>query len=97
MKLRLGHHGTVVASSPHTYQRAYRSLTFTDGAHTGRPTAMDIIGRDLHKRESRLAIKAENGTITDQRIATSRGGGDIATTVPWRPNRRFIPTTHRPR
>jgi transposase len=33
---------------------------------------MEIIGFDLHKRESQLAIKAEDGTITDRRIATTR-------------------------
>src|SRR5438046_8320267 len=43
-----------------------------DGAHTGRPAAMDIIGFDLHKRESQLAIKSEDGTIKDRRIATTR-------------------------
>lgn len=33
---------------------------------------MDIIGLDLHKRESQLAIRAEDGTITERRIVTSR-------------------------
>jgi transposase len=33
---------------------------------------MDIIGLDLHKRETQLSIKAEDGTITDRRIVTSR-------------------------
>ena len=33
---------------------------------------MEIIGPDLHTRESQLAIKAEDGTITDRRIVTSR-------------------------
>ena len=33
---------------------------------------MEIIGLDLHKRESRLSSKADDGTITDRRIATSR-------------------------
>ena len=33
---------------------------------------MEIIGLDLHKRERQLSIKAEDGTITDRRIATSR-------------------------
>ena len=32
---------------------------------------MEIIGLDLHKRESQLSIKADDGTITDRRIATS--------------------------
>ncbi len=33
---------------------------------------MDIVGLDLHKRESQLAIKAPDGTITDRRIVTTR-------------------------
>ena len=33
---------------------------------------MEIIGLDLHTRESQLSIKAEDGTITDRRIVTSR-------------------------
>lgn len=33
---------------------------------------MDIIGLDLHKRESQLSITAEDGTITDRRIVASR-------------------------
>ena len=33
---------------------------------------MEIIGLDLHKRESPLFIMANDGTITDRRIATSR-------------------------
>ena len=33
---------------------------------------MEIIGLDLHKRESQLSIKAADGTITDRRIVTSR-------------------------
>lgn len=33
---------------------------------------MDIIGLDLHKRESQLSIKAKDGAITDRRIVTSR-------------------------
>lgn len=33
---------------------------------------MDTIGLDLHKRESQLAIKTENGTISERRIVTSR-------------------------
>ena len=33
---------------------------------------MDIIGLDLHKRESQLSIKAEDGRITERRIVTSR-------------------------
>ena len=33
---------------------------------------MEIIGLDLHKRESQLSSKADDGSITDRRIATSR-------------------------
>ena len=33
---------------------------------------MDMIGIDLHKRESQLCILATDGTATDQRIVTSR-------------------------
>lgn len=33
---------------------------------------MDTIGLDLHKRESQLAIKAADGTISERRIVTSR-------------------------
>jgi len=33
---------------------------------------MDIVGLDLHKRESQLASTAPDGTITDRRIVTSR-------------------------
>ena len=31
---------------------------------------MEIIGLDLHKRESQLSSKADEGTITDRRIVT---------------------------
>lgn len=33
---------------------------------------MEIIGLDLHKRESQLCMKAANGVITERRIVTSR-------------------------
>ena len=33
---------------------------------------MEIIGLDPHKRERQLSIRADDGTITDRRIATSR-------------------------
>ena len=33
---------------------------------------MEIIGLDLHTRESQLSLNADDGTITDRRIATSR-------------------------
>jgi transposase len=33
---------------------------------------MDMIGLDLHKRESQLCILTEDGTITERRIVTSR-------------------------
>ncbi|WP_373057944.1 transposase [Gemmatimonas sp.] len=44
----------------------------TDGAHTVRPVTVAIIGLDVQKRESQLSIKADDGSITDRRIATSR-------------------------
>ena len=33
---------------------------------------MDIIGIDLHKRESQLRTFATDGSVTEQRIVTSR-------------------------
>ena len=33
---------------------------------------MERIGLDMHQRERQLAIKADDGTITDRRIVTSR-------------------------
>src|SRR5665647_3612552 len=69
MKRRRGLHGTVVvriALPPST-----RSPS-ADGAHTGRPAVMESIGLDLHKRERQRSSKADDGTITDRRIATSR-------------------------
>jgi hypothetical protein len=33
---------------------------------------MDLMGLDLHKRESKLSIRAEDGTIAERRIVTSR-------------------------
>ena len=33
---------------------------------------MDTIGLDLHKRESQLCILAEDGTVVERRIVTSR-------------------------
>ena len=33
---------------------------------------MDIIGIDLHKRESQLCTLAPDGSVTEQRIVTSR-------------------------
>ncbi len=69
MKRRLGRHDNVVV--PAAPPLSTRSPS-ADGAHTGRPTAKEIRGLDLHKRESPLSIKADDGTITDRRIATSR-------------------------
>ena len=68
MKRRLGLHGNVVASpAPPLSTRSPSD----DGAHTGRPTVLEMIGLDLHQRESQLSITADDGTITDRRIATS--------------------------
>ena len=33
---------------------------------------MDIVSLDLHNRESQLSIRAEDGTIAERRIVTSR-------------------------
>jgi len=43
-----------------------------DGAHTGRPVSIEIIGLDVHKRESQLSINSDDGSIIDRLIATSR-------------------------
>ena len=69
MKRRRGLHGTVVvriALPPST-----RSPS-ADGAHPGRPAVLEIIGLDLHNRERQRSSTADDGTITDRRIATSR-------------------------
>ncbi len=71
MQRKLGLPGHVVAELQVTPHIATRS-PFTDGAHTGRPTATERIGLDLHKRGSQLARTAEDGTIIDCRIVTSR-------------------------
>ena len=69
MTRRLGLHGNVVASPAPPLSRAHRLAT---GRTTGRPPAMENIGRELHKRASQLSINADDGTITDRRIVTSR-------------------------
>jgi transposase len=33
---------------------------------------MEMIGLDLHRRETQLCLRAEDSTLTDRRIATSR-------------------------
>ena len=33
---------------------------------------MDSVGLDRHKRESQLSVLAEDGTVTERRITTSR-------------------------
>ena len=67
MKRRLGLHGhVVVPAAPPLSTRAPSG----DGVHTARPAAIEIIGLDLHKRESQLSIKADDGSIIDRRIAT---------------------------
>ena len=60
---------------------------------------MEIIGLDLHKRESQRSSKADDGTITDRRIVTSRerftavlGGRPVASTrVPRLQHREQLP------
>src|SRR3989449_693095 len=54
---------------PHKRKRAHR---FATGRTTGRPAAMDIIGLDLHQRESQLCLCDADGTVTERRIVTSR-------------------------
>ena len=69
MKPWLGLHGTVLASpAPPLFTRSPSD----DAAHTGRPTAVEIIGLDRRKRASQRSINADDGTITDRRIATHR-------------------------
>jgi len=69
MKRRRGLHGDVVAYvARHTSTRP----PCDDGAQAGRPAATEIIGLDLHKRESQLSIRAEDGTLTERRVVTSR-------------------------
>ena len=60
-------HDNVVRLAPALFTRSPSA----DGAHTGRPAAREIIGPDLHRRECQLSIKADDGSITDRRIATS--------------------------
>ena len=58
---------------------------------------MEIIGLDLHKRESQLSIKADDGSITDRRIAV--GGRQIATrhdASTMQPRRHVNRTPHVP-
>ncbi|HEV2671773.1 MAG TPA: IS110 family transposase [Gemmatimonadales bacterium] len=49
---------------------------------------MDIIGLDLHKRESQLSIKAQDGALTDRRIVTSRER--FTTVLGQRPRARIL-------
>src|SRR5438046_5760696 len=70
MKRQLDLHGNVVASFCPTTRDA---LTVARrGAHREASCQMDTIGLDLHKRERQLSITAEDGTITERRIVTSR-------------------------
>ncbi|MDP1859764.1 MAG: hypothetical protein Q8K82_13915 [Gemmatimonadaceae bacterium] len=69
MKRRLGLHGTVVVRGA---LPLFTRSPSGDGAQTGRPAVMELVGLALHQRESQLAIKADDGMITDRRIATSR-------------------------
>src|SRR5688500_18826594 len=65
---RLDLHGNVVARfAPHISTCS----SSRDEAQPGRP-AMDMIGIDLHKRESQLCILAADGTVTERRVVTSR-------------------------
>jgi phosphopantetheinyl transferase (holo-ACP synthase) len=42
---------------------------------------MDTIGLDLHKRERQLCILAEDGTVVERRIVTSRERFRLAESV----------------
>src|SRR6266511_3751621 len=46
-------------------------IVFRRGTQPG-GQPMDTIGLDLHKRESQLCILAEDGTVQERRIVTSR-------------------------
>ena len=50
---------------------------------------MDTIGIDLHKRESQLCIIADDGTVTERRIVTSRER--FAAVLGDRPPARILP------
>ena len=77
MKRQLDLHGNVVASFCPTTRDA---LTVARrGAHREASCQMDTIGLDLHKRESQLSIKVEDGTSTERRTATSRNLAGRAT------------------
>jgi hypothetical protein len=67
---RLDPHGDVVASSPHSVLISTCSSS-GDEAPTGEAT-MDMIGIDLHKRESQRCTLSPDGNATEQRIVTSR-------------------------
>ena len=69
MKRRRGLHDNVVARS--TPPPSTRS-PFHDGARTGRPADMEIIGLDQHERESQLSIGADDRSITDRRTRQAR-------------------------
>ena len=71
MKRQLDLHGNVVASFCPTTMDTLTVLR--RGAHREASCQMNTIGLDLHKRESQLCIGHEDGTITEQRIVTSRG------------------------
>jgi hypothetical protein len=68
MAWRLGLRGNVVAGPAPRLSRAHRLAT---GRTTGSPTAKVIIEVERHQRERRRCIEADDGTITDRRIATS--------------------------
>jgi len=49
---------------------------------------MDTIGLDLHKRESQLCIGHDDGTVEEQRIATTRER--FAAVLAGRPRARIL-------
>ncbi len=50
---------------------------------------MDSNGLDLHKRESQLCVLAEDGTVAERRIATTRER--LAAVLGNRPPARVLP------
>jgi xanthine/CO dehydrogenase XdhC/CoxF family maturation factor len=80
---RLDLHGDVVALFRPTGLYAIRVA-----GRTGRPAAMDMIGLDLHKRESQLCILSEDGELAERRIATTRER--FTTTLGSRPRARVL-------
>ena len=73
---RLDLYGDVVAESPH---KLFTCSPSCDGhTTTGRPAGMEMIGLDLHKRESQVCIRTETGEFIERRIVTGSRSSSIA-------------------